>query len=228
MFRNTLSHARHLRIVLFTVAAVIAVLAVGVASTSANAQKTRELFRGVPESAPPLVVGTTYRGSLVSTTPTVRPAVPGWIGAQLVSHQRRAVRYERAAFLWQQDPAGEIAIISGPAMTTSAAATVEQPRRRARYWKFDPYKPPTPVKRWNVAGHTAFYFDGTDPGPSAWTLVGSNPPDDQADPGQSFRLAGLTVRGQTVVILIKAPNADFARFLPIAQRLLASLKFAGS
>jgi hypothetical protein len=184
--------------------------------------------RVAPENGPLLAVGTTYGASLVSRTPTVTPSVAGWVGAQVVSHQRGTVRYERAAFLWRQDPAGQVAIISGPAMTMSAAATVEQPRSRARYWKFDPYQPPTPIKRWNVAGRQALYFEGTDPGPSAWTLVGANPSEDEADPGQSFRLGAFTVRGQTVVILIKAPNSVFARFLPIAKRLLASLRFPRS
>ena len=178
MSRNTSSHARHLRVVLSVTATVIAVLAVAVASSSANPSNTRELFKGAPENAPPLVAGTTYRGSLISPTPTVTPSVPGWVGSQLVSHQSGKVRYERAALLWQQDPEGEIAIISGPAMTMSVAATIEQPRRRARYWKFDPYKPPTPIKRWKLGGRTALYFEGTDPGPSAWTLVGSNPAED--------------------------------------------------
>jgi hypothetical protein len=224
---NRSQHAPRL-IVALSAVALAAVLAVDVGAASSKQQKPHELFKGVPENGPALAVGTTYGASLVSSTPTVTPPVPGWIGAQLVSNQRGSVRYERAVFLWRQDPAGEVAIISGPAMTMSASATVEQPRNRARYWKFDPYKPPTPITRWNVAGRPALYFEGTDPGPSAWTLVGSNPPEDQADPAQTFRLAALTVRGQTVVILIKAPDTVFARFLPIAQRLVASLEFPRS
>jgi hypothetical protein len=58
-----------------------------------------------------------------------------------------------------------------------------------------------------------------------WTLVGSNPPELRVDHDHSFRMAALSVRGKTVVIVIQAAAPDFARFLAVAQRLLASLRF---
>lgn len=74
-------------------------------------------------------------------------------------------------------------------------------------------------------GRQALYFDATSPGPSAWTLLDKNPAEVQADKGQSFRMTALTVRGKTVVILLIAPKEDFGQFLPVAQQLLASLRF---
>jgi hypothetical protein len=84
------------------------------------------------------------------------------------------------------------------------------------------------VQRWTVAGRQALYFDATAPPPGEWTLVGSNPPEVRIVHDRSFRMAALNVRGQTVVIVIAAPAADFPQFLPIAKRLVASLRFPPS
>ena len=90
---------------------------------------------------------------------------------------------------------------------------------------FAPYEPPTSVKRWMVAGRQALYFDATAPPPGEWTLVGANPPELRIDHDNSFRMAALTVRGKTVVIVIHGPASDFKQFLPIGTRLVASLRF---
>ena len=105
----------------------------------------------------------------------------------------------------------------------SAAAAIEWPRtqwaKRGAPWPFGP------TRRWTVAGRPAFYFDGTN-GPTGFTLVGSNPPEDQVHAGQSFRMATLTVRGKTVVIVLQTPPGQgLAPFLPVATRLLATLRF---
>jgi hypothetical protein len=89
------------------------------------------------------------------------------------------------------------------------------------------------VKRWAVAGRQALYFDATVPQPpggtsGVWTLIGSNPPELRVDGDQAFRMAALSVRGKTVVIVIRAPHADFAQLLPTARRLLTSLQFPSS
>ena len=169
-----------------------------------------------------LVPGTTYQASRVTPTPTIRPQDGGWSGTQVVTHQAGKVRYESAAFLGHQ---GEIDLTSGPAMKLSPAAALAAPRARSRDWNFAPYDPPGPVKRWTLVGRSALYFDATAPPPGVWTLVGSNPPELRIEHDHSFRMAALSVRGKTVVIVIQAAATDFAKFLPVAQRLLVSLRF---
>jgi hypothetical protein len=59
--------------------------------------------------------------------------------------------------------------------------------------------------------------------------VGSNPPEDQVHPGQSFRLTTLTVLGKTIVIVLQTPPGQpLAAFLPVATRLLSTLRFPTS
>jgi len=74
----------------------------------------------------------------------------------------------------------------------------------------------------------ALYFDATAPPPGEWTLIGSNPPEIGAVHGTAFRMSALSAHGKTVVVLIKTDAATFAKFLPVAERLLASLRFASS
>jgi hypothetical protein len=169
-----------------------------------------------------LAPGTVYRAGLVSPTPTVTPADAGWSGTQLLTRQSGKVRYESMVFIGHQ---GEIDLTSGPAMTLSPSAALAAPRTRAATWHFAPYDPPGPVKRWPIAGRQALSFDATTPPPGGWTLVGSNPPELRVEHDRSFRMAALSVRGKTVVIVIQAAAPDFAAFLPIAERLLASLRF---
>jgi hypothetical protein len=225
-----ITHIRRRRILIAALAgAAFAALGITVASSRATQIDVRELLKSTGHEHTrfaPILAGTTYRASLVSPTPSLTPSVSGWGGAQFATHQQGKVRYEWAALVWQHEPSGDIAIISGPALTLSPAAAIAAPRKRARYWRFKPGEAPGPVKRWAIAGHQALYFDGTNPGPSGWTLLGSSPPEDQSHPGQSFRMAALTVDGQTVVIIIQTPKGEaLAQFLPIAERLLASLRF---
>jgi hypothetical protein len=101
----------------------------------------------------PLVPGTSYRASLVSPAPTIRPPGSGWTGAQFATYQRGAVRFEWAAFLWRHHPGGDIAIIGGPAMAMSAAEAIHWPRtqwaKRGAPWPYGP------TRRWTVAGRSA-------------------------------------------------------------------------
>jgi hypothetical protein len=150
------------------------------------------------------------------------PAVTGWAGAQFVSHQGAKVRFEKALISWRTQRQ-LVTIISGPAMNRSPAATL--PRPLSRHFNFGQYDPPSAVKRWRVAGRTALYFDATAPPPGEWTVVGANPPELRIDHDNSFRMSALTVRGKTVVILIEAPAPDFKKFLPVATRLIASMRF---
>ena len=203
--------------------------------TIASSQTTRTGVHELPTSTPQnvaiasLTAGTTYRASLVSPTPTVTPAVRGWHGAQFVTHQHAKVRYETAWLSWRDYSGREVDIVSGPAMTTSPGATIAQPRSRIPDWTFDPYDPPGPVGRWTIAGRKALYFDATAPPHEAeWTLVGRNPPELRIDQDHSFRMAALSVRGKTVVVVIQAPAASFAQFLPTATRLITSLRFPNS
>ena len=110
-------------------------------------------------------------------------------------------------------------------MTLSPAAALGFPRSRIPDWNFDPYDDPGPVQQWTIAGRQALYFDATAPPPGVWTLVGSNPPERRVDQDNSFRMAALSVRGKTVVVIITAPAAMFGQFLPIAKRLVSSLRF---
>jgi hypothetical protein len=211
--------------------AALAALGVTATSSHASARDTRELLKSHTAVAP-LAAGTTYRASLISPTPSLTPSVPGWGGAQFVSHQNGKVRYETAVLFWK-DSEHEIDIVSGPAMTLSPAAALGRARGHVAHWDFSPYPPPTPVKRWAVAGRQALYFDATVPQPpggtnGVWTLIGSNPPELRVDGDQSFRMTALSVRGKTVVIVIRGPHADFAHFLPTANRLVASLQFPPS
>jgi hypothetical protein len=56
-------------------------------------------------------------------------------------------------------------------------------------------------------------------------VVGANPPELRIEHDNSFRMAALTVRAKTVVIVIHGPATDFKQFLPIGVRLVASLRF---
>jgi hypothetical protein len=169
-----------------------------------------------------LAAATTYGASLVDPSPDLTPAVAGWAGGQFVTHQGGQVRYETATLFWQ-DPQHEVDIISGPAMTLSPPNTLARPL--SRHFNFAPYQPPTSVRRWRVAGQQALYFDATAPPPGEWTVIGANPPELRIEHDNSFRMAALSVRGKTVVIVIHGPAADFKQFLPIALRLVASLRF---
>lgn len=207
--------------------AAFAALGITIASARATQNDVRELPKSTPQNIAiaSLEARTTYRASLVSPTPTVTPAVRGWHGAQFVTHQHGKVRYETAWLSWRDYSGREVDIVSGPAMTMSPAAAIAQPRSRIPSWNFDPYEQPGPVQRWTVAGRKALYFDATAPPPGEWALVGSNPPELPVEHDHSFRMAALSVRGRTVVVVIQAPVADFPQFLPIATRLIASLRF---
>jgi hypothetical protein len=107
-----------------------------------------------------------------------------------------------------------------PSATPGAAGL--GPGRKDSKWSW----PFGPTRRWSIAGRTTYCFDGTNPGPVGFTLLGSNPPEDASHPGQSFRMAALSVRGQTVVIVLQTPPGEpLAAFLPIATRLLSTLRF---
>jgi hypothetical protein len=209
-----------------TAATALAALAPALAAVAVAAPPPRELHRSTgPENTTfaRLARGTTYRAGLVGPLLTVTPQVAGWTGAQFVTHQHGKPRYAWAAFLWQHQPGGDIAIISGPALTGSAADVLARPRaqfaKRGIAW---PYGAP---RRWRIAGRTAYYYDGTNPGPVEFTILGSNPPEDSVGIGQSFRLAALDIRGRTVVIVLQTPPGEpVSAFLPIASRLLSTLR----
>jgi hypothetical protein len=207
----------------------LAAMAIAVAPSHATRRDVGELLKSTGHEHTrfaPLVAGTTYRASLVSPTPRLTPRVRGWTGAQFVTYQQGKTRYQWAALVWQHQPGGDIAIISGPAMTLSPAAAIAAPRKRARYWRFGPGEAPGPVRHWTIAGHQALYFDATNPGPSGWTLLGSSPPEDQAHAGQSFRMSAMAVHGKTVVIIIQTPKGEaLGQFLPVADGLLSTLGF---
>jgi len=217
------------RALVVTAAAVATCLLLGVIVVSSRAaqpvQDLAKLTKGT--TVTPLAVGTAYRASLIDPTPNVTPAVRGWGGGQLVTHKGGKVRYESAIFFWH-DGVHEVDIVSGPAMSMSPAATLAQPRSRIPGWDFSPYPSPSPVRQWTLAGRKAIYFDGTPPPQYKWTLVGKNPPELQIDPDTSFRMAALSVRAKTVVIVVRAPVSGFAQFLPTAERLLATLRFPPS
>jgi hypothetical protein len=192
-----------------------------VAASSGAMQKVQDLLKSTTTVAG-LTAGTTYGASLIDPAPMLTPAVAGWAGAQFVDHQAGKVRYETAVLFWHGQRQ-EVDIISGPAMTLSPAATLARPL--SRHFNFAPYDPPTPVKQWTVAGRQALYFDATAPPPGEWTIVGANPPELRIDHDNAFRMAALSVRGKTVVIVIRASAADFKQFLPIGVRLVTSLRF---
>jgi hypothetical protein len=194
-----------------------------IASSGAN-EKVRDLLKSTPgnPAVAPLVATTTYGASLINPTPNLTPAIRGWSGTQFDSHTRGKVRYESATLFWK-DAQHELDLISGPAMTMSPADMLAGPH--SRNFNFAPYDPPTPVKRWMVAGRQALYFDATAPPPGEWTIVGTNPPELRIEHDNSFRMSALVVRGKTIVIVIHGPATDFKQFLPIATRLVASLQF---
>jgi hypothetical protein len=217
------------RVFLITAAAVVTCLLLGVMVVSSRAaQHVRDLAKTAKgTTVPPLRVGTTYGASLIDPTPNLTPTVRGWGGGQLVTHKGGKVRYESAIFFWH-DAVHELDIVSGPAMSMSPADTLAQPRSRIPGWDFSPYSPPSPVMQRTVAGRKAIYFDGTPPPQFTWALVGKNPPELKIDPDTSFRMAALSVRGKTVVIVVRAPVSGFTQFLPMAERLLATLRFPPS
>ena len=217
------------RVYLLTVAAAATCLLLGVMVVSSHAAQPVNDLATIPKGAtvPPLRAGTTYGASLIDPTLNLTPAVRGWGGGQLATHKGGKVRYESAIFFWH-DATHEVDIVSGPAMSMSPAGTLAFPRSRIPDWDFSPYPAPSPVKQWTVAGRKAIYFDGTPPPLFHWALVGKNPPELSIDADTSFRMAALSVRGKTVVIVVRAPMAGFASFLPIAARLLATLRFPPS
>jgi hypothetical protein len=208
--------------------ATLLALSVSVASSHARQIDVRELPRSTPQNAQfaALAAGTTYQASLVSPTPRLTPQVRGWRGTQFLTRRHRKAAYETVGVVWRDRLDRGILILSGPALTLSPAATIAHAQRPD--WNFAPYDPPGPVQRWTVAGRRALYFDATAPPPGEWSLVGSNPPEVRIVHDRSFRMAALSVRAQTVVIVIEAPAADFPQFLPTAKRLLASLRFPPS
>jgi hypothetical protein len=203
----------HIRLRLILSGAVLgAVLAVsGVTASSGAIQKAVDLLKSTT-AVGPLAAGTTYGASLINPTPNLTPAAGGWFGAQFVSHQGGKVRYETALFWHGQRH--EVDVISGPAMTMSPADTLARPL--SRHFNFAPYDPPTAVKRWTVAGRQALYFDATAPPPGEWTVVGANPPELRINHDNSFRMAALSVRGKTVVIVIRGPAAESNSSCPSA------------
>jgi hypothetical protein len=169
-----------------------------------------------------LATTVTYRAGLVEPAPSIRAAEPGWRGTQLAPLEAGKLRYESAVFLGHE---AEVDLVAGPAMTLTPAAAIEGQLRHVRYWKFADGEAPTPVRHWSLAGRKALYFEATDPGPSAWALVGSNPAEVQAQRGESFRMAAFAVHGKTVVVVIRSQKASFPAALPAATRLLATLRF---
>ena len=170
----------------------------------------------------------TYRASLAEPAASVRLGAPGWLGTQWASHEHGKVRYATAAFLWRDFSGREVDIVSGPAMSLSPAETLANPRSRIPNWSFAPYSDPTPVRTTKIAGRRALYFDATAPPPGVWTLVGSNPPEVLIEHDYAFRMAAVSVRGKTVVVIIRAPAPAFTSFVPIAARLIGGLSFPSS
>jgi hypothetical protein len=212
----------HLILTVTIVGAVLTALAA--AAPPSATKQVRDLLKSTMTVAP-LAAGTTYGASLIDPKPNLTPTVRGWAGAQFDSHMGGKVRYETAVLFWK-DARHEVDVISGPAMTMSPAATLAQPL--SRHFNFAPYKPPTSVKRWTVAGRQALYFDATAPPPGEWTVIGVNPPELRIDHDNSLRMSALTVRGKTVVIVIHGPATDFKQFLRKAARLVASVRFPAS
>ena len=87
-----------------------------------------------------------------------------------------------------------------------------------------------------VAGFAARQFDGT-AGASGHVFVPFSPPTHVAaffadalyvDPGETFRIDVLDVRGKTVVVFVDSaglPAARFPDFLARAEQILGSLRF---
>jgi hypothetical protein len=85
------------------------------------------------------------------------------------------------------------------------------------------------VQTWKIAGAPALYFDATvPPGSPEWALVGINPPDLKVARDHAFRVSAFKIRGKTVVVVMQGPATDFAQYLPIATRLVTSLRFPSS
>src|SRR5947208_1727763 len=127
------------------------------------------------------------------------------------------------------DGAGDHVIHGGTSLTRdvrSPAAALAAPRMRIPHWNFAPYARTTEVKGIRIAGLHGLAFDGTAPPPGVWTLVGRNPPELQVVHDRAFRMIAMRARGRTVVVVVQAPAAGFATFLPRAERLLSSLRFA--
>ena len=91
--RHSMSMHRGRRRILFAAIAGAALAALAtVASSRATPNETRELLKSESEQGAvfgPLSTGTTYRASLVRPTPSLTPAVAGWLGTEWVSHEQR-------------------------------------------------------------------------------------------------------------------------------------------
>jgi hypothetical protein len=231
--------ARKSRRIRLALLAVVVLSAVGgsIEASPAAPGIVRELPTSTPQQPTfvPLAPRVRYRAGGVTPTPTLSAPVRGWIGAQFVSHQHNKVRFETAWASWQNgkpcSSAGcsgrEVDIVSGPAMIETPAAMMA--RLRNKNWDFTPYDPPGPVQTWKIAGAPALYFDATvPPGSPEWALVGINPPDLKVARDHAFRVSAFKIRGKTVVVVMQGPATDFAQYLPIATRLVTSLRFPSS
>ena len=233
-----LPHFRHRQTLIAPlISAVLAAFCVGIGSSPAGELAVHELPTATPQHPTfvPLAPHMRYRAGGVTPTPTLSVPVRGWIGAQFVSHQHNKVRFETAWASWQNgQPCSstecsgrEVDIVSGPAMTETPAAMMA--RIHNKTWDFTPYDPPGPVQTWTIAGVPALYFDATvPPGSPEWALVGVNPPELKVARDHAFRVSALKIRGKTVVVVMQGPATDFAQYLPIAKRLVASLRFPAS
>jgi len=164
----------------------------------------------------------TYQARLVVPTPTIRATDADWQGTQIVTTHAGRPRYESAVFLGHQ---GEVDLVTGPGSILSPKAAIDAQLQHVAHWQFAPGDAPTAIQRSTVAGRSAIFFEATDPGPGPWTLVGSNPPELQVEPGESFRMSAFAVRGRTVVVVVRAQKASFADLRAAAMRLLSSLAF---
>ncbi len=247
MFR----HVRRLRILIAALGgAVVAALAVTVASShaahpsrSTSGAASSDAAVELPTSnfnTPAGVLGSlkaavTYRAGAFPEPFEVTPPERGWGGTQWTATSHGRPAFAGAAFGKPPfgRPRGAINLVTPIGPTPSVADTIGRLRSGG---SGTTYERTTPVK---IAGFTGRRFDGEVWGKWGHVFVpfsaqtgGASPPDSlRLDKGEVFRIIALNVRGRTVVLVVEnwaLPPEQFAGFLGIAGRMLATLRFPTS
>ena len=224
------THFRCRRILIGALAgAALMALSVSVASSQVRQIDVRELPRSTPQNAEfaSLAAGTTYQASLVSPTPRLTPD-----GPRLARHPIRDAATPKGGLRDGWAPlAGSLGPWDPHPLRSRNNVSPRRRRSPALNDRTGTSLRTTRPARWN---------DGPSPAgrPSTSTRPLPRPASGRSSAGTRPRSESCTIArfawrplafaGRRVVIVIAAPAAGFPQFLPIAKRLLASLRFPPS
>jgi hypothetical protein len=226
---------------------IVAAVCVGSAAATSSPRQLSVANLQTPNGYPSrLSAGVTYEAkSQFPIALRLTPPDGSWSGAQWKTARLTGGRGGAPFYGWaavQQGspklpPEGIVVIMTAYAATPSVAATVSGLRTRGHGAT---YQPTSAVK---VGGFSGIQFDGQVE--TKHIFVPFSPPSNgggaypgKADayevahnePGGSFRVIVLNVRGKTVVVFLDSaalPTGQFSAFLTKAEQMLKTLRFAG-